>query len=51
MMTSAITGLAGADWSSFGGIDKGGLPEGYGGAKTQAGYDYFNDPNDYGIPK
>ena len=26
-------------------IDKGGLEEGFGGAKTQAGYDYFNDPN------
>ena len=24
-------------------IDTGGLPEGYGGASTQAGYDYFND--------
>lgn len=23
-------------------IDKGGLSEGYGGAQTQAGYDYFN---------
>ena len=29
-------------------IDKGGLEEGFGGAQTQAGYDYFNDPN---IPK
>ena len=29
-------------------IDKGGLKEGFGGAQTQAGYDYFNDPN---IPK
>ena len=26
-------------------IDKGGLKEGFGGAQTQAGYDYFNDPN------
>jgi len=24
-------------------IDKGGLSEGYGGAQTQAGYDYFNN--------
>ena len=46
MTTRAITGLAGADWSSFGGggIDRGGLSKGYGGAGTQAGYDYFNDP-------
>lgn len=29
-------------------IDKGGLKESFGGAQTQAGYDYFNDPN---IPK
>ena len=29
-------------------IDKGGLKEGFGGAQTQEGYDYFNDPN---IPK
>lgn len=29
-------------------IDKGGLEEGFGGAQTQAGYDYLNDPN---IPK
>jgi len=26
-------------------IDKGGLQEGYGGAQTQAGYDYFNTIN------
>ncbi len=29
-------------------IDKGGLKEGFGGAQTQEGYDYFNDLN---IPK
>ena len=26
-------------------IDKGGLKEGFGGAQTQEGYDYFNDLN------
>ena len=36
---------ASTDWGSFGGgINTGGLPTGYGGATTQLGYDYFNDP-------
>tara|TARA_R110000772_G_scaffold188414_1_gene299458 strand:+ start:293 stop:1015 length:723 start_codon:yes stop_codon:yes gene_type:complete len=41
MMMNSMQNLASSGLGE-GGIDTGGLEEGYGGAKTQAGYDYFN---------
>tara|TARA_R110002153_G_scaffold59355_2_gene162188 strand:- start:11 stop:778 length:768 start_codon:yes stop_codon:yes gene_type:complete len=40
MNMNAMQNLSNVDWG--GGIDRGGLSEGYGGASTQAGYDYYN---------
>jgi len=45
MFTDSLSSLSNVNWGNLGGsINTGGLPLGYGGATTQAGYDYFNDP-------